>query len=255
MKVEVIVALIAGAVALASAAMAWRNSTHSDKNTRAIAQLQIDNEKVRANAQLRKEISSYSEPLARAAYELQSRLYNILDQDFLEFYLVKGDDREQVYAVNNTAFLIGQYLCWTELARSEIQFIDLGESTKTRVLSTLQDSISRSWGTDAYPRILRIFAGEQRAIGEVLTQAGADPLGCMGYGTFLKKFKPGTDLLIDAVRADISSLGVALEPAETRLTTLQHQLIDLLNLLDSDYLRFPKTRRSKVKASKALSIS
>lgn len=211
MKVELAVALIAGGVALASAAgtiwsSVW-NAKHSDANARAIEelkganekaieQLKIDNERLKAAAERQKEMSNFSEPLARSAYDLQSRLYNILKQNLIEIYLTRGNDREKSYVINNTAFLIGQYLCWTELVRREIQFIDLGQSDKTRKLLRLQDTIYSLWGTDEQP-------------------------------------------------PDVASLENGLSQATERLRNVQHALIDLLNMLDPDYVRFPEDRRSK----------
>lgn len=249
MRVELIVALIAGAVALASAAgtiwSSMRNAERSNGNAKAIEQIRIANEQARSAAQRRQEISRFSEPLARAAYDLQSRFYNILNQGLMSVYLVQGNIREKSYIIENTTFLIAQYLCWTELARREIQFIDLGEASKTRALLRLQDRIYSLWGTDAQPAVLRIFAGEQRAIGEALIQTTARGPECMGYGLFLKTFAKGVDPVIDAVRDDVMSLDTRLAQAISRLTNLQHALIELLDLLDPDSLRFPKDRRSK----------
>jgi hypothetical protein len=249
MKVELVVALIAGVVALASAAgTIWssiRNAEHSNANAKAIEQLKFENERLKAAAQRQKEISGFSEPLARSAYDLQSRLYNILRQGLIDVYLVHGNDRERSYVTNNTAFLIGQYLCWTELVRREIQFIDLGESNKTRELLRLQDTIYSLWGTDQQPPLLRIFAGEQRAIGEALIQTGARGPECMGYGAFLRTFDKGANPLIDALRADVMLLDKEFAQATERLKNLQHALIDLLKMLDPEYLRFPENRRSK----------
>src|SRR5271166_6422129 len=249
MRVELIVALIAGAVALVSAAgTVWssiRNAGYSAANARAIELLKIDNERLKAADQRRMEISTFSEPLARSAYDLQSRLYNILKQNLVNIYLVHGTNREQSYVVNNTAFLVGQYLSWTELVRREIQFIDLGQSERTRALLHLQDTIYSLWGTDGLPPLFRIFAGEQRAIGEALIQTGGRGPECMGYGTFLKTFGEGTDPLIDALRMDVISLGDGLGQAAERLKNLQHALVDLLEMLDPEYLRFPRERRAK----------
>lgn len=250
MKVELAVAVIAGAVALASGGgTIWssvRNAKHSDANAKAIEQLKIDNERFKAVEQRRKETSNLSEPLARSAYDLQSRLYNIIRQKLVQVYIVHGSEREKSYVVNNTAFLISQYMCWTELVRREIQFIDLGESSKTRDLLRLQDTIYGLWGTDQQPHLFRIFAGEQRALGEALIQAGVRGPECMGYGAFLKTFNNGTNPLVDALREDVASLRNDLSQATERLTNLQHALIDLLRMLDPDYLRFPEDRRSKL---------
>jgi hypothetical protein len=98
---ELTVALIAGAVALASAAgTVWssiRNAERSNANAKAIEQLKIA-------AETQKEISAFSEPLARSAYDLQSRFYNILRQNLVDVYLVNGNDREKSYVVNSTVF-------------------------------------------------------------------------------------------------------------------------------------------------------
>jgi len=250
MKTELTVAIIAGVVALCSAGgTIWSsitNSRHSDANTVAIEKLKIENEQAKTAAEREKEISNFREPLARSAYDLQSRLYNILRQDLIDVYLVKGNDREKAYVTNNTTFLIGQYFCWTEMVRRKLQFIDLGESLKTRELLSLQDRIYSLWQTDAQARVLRIFAGEQRAIGEALISTNAGISECMGYGAFLATFTKGANPLIDAVGTDVHSLETQFAQAEVRLTNLQHALIDLLALLDPDFLRFPKDKRSKV---------
>jgi len=232
MKVELVVALIAGVVALLSAGgTIW--------SARQI-------ERLKSVEQRRREISRYSEPLARAAYDLQSRIFNILNKGLIETYLIHGDERERIYVKENTTFLVAQYLCWVELVRREIQFIDLEERKKTRKLLRLQDNISSVWGSDRHPALLRIFAGEQRAIGEALIVVRTRGAECMGYGEFLKAFSEGTHPLIDAVRADVERLGNSAESARSRLIEVQRLIIDLLDILDRDHLRFPLESRSKV---------
>ena len=73
-----VAALIAGVFALVSA-------TYTARNAKAIKQLEIDNERRKAEEQRSREISGFSEPLARAAYDLQSRIWNI-HQNFLVMY-------------------------------------------------------------------------------------------------------------------------------------------------------------------------
>jgi len=250
MKTELIVALIAGAVAILSATGTIWSSSQTNNNALAIKRLEIADETAKAAAQRQNEISRFSEPLARSAYDLQSRLYNILKQNLIDVYLVHGDEREKTYVIDNTVFLIAQFQCWSEQVRRGVQFIDLGKSEKTRELTRLQDSIYSLWGTDAHPPPLRIFAGEQRAIGEALIQTddkGLEQSGCIGYGAFLKRFTPGANPLIDALRADVSSLGAhGIDSATERLKSVQNALIDLLVMLDPDYIRFPADRRTKV---------
>lgn len=246
MKTELIVALIAGAFSSASAGTAFVSSWQISANSRAIELLKIENAKAQTAVQRQREMSKFSEPLARSAYDLQSRIYNILEQGFVDVYLTNGDERRKTYAINNTAFLIAQYFCYVELARQEIRFIDLGENNKTRELQALQDSISARWLTDAEPPVFMIFSGEQRAIGEALIKQIPQGQDCMGYGEFLKKFPSGAEPLIDYLRADVNSLANDVASATARLKKIQNSLIDLLNLLDPDFLRFPEARRSKI---------
>jgi hypothetical protein len=235
MKVELAVALIAGVMSLGAAGFTAWNAT-------ALAKLKVNDELRKEEVQRQQRVSKFSEPLARAAFDLQSRFSNILKQDLIGAYIAGGNERERSYVINNTAFVIANYLCWTEVVKREIQFIDLGQDQKTRELLRLQVSISDFWGTDHENHFFRIFAGEQGAIGEALIQPGSDGRECMGYGTFLRAFPPGQNPLIDAIRLDVVSSSQATE----RLTNLQHALIDLLNMLDPDNLRFPPERRSKV---------
>ncbi|MCK1545778.1 hypothetical protein IVB12_28525 [Bradyrhizobium sp. 179] len=232
MKTEIVVAMIAAAASIGAVIFT------------AITSNQVEELKIEALRE--KELSGYREPLARAAYDLHSRIHNILKQNLIGAFLLRGDERERAYVINNSAFLIGQYLCWTELTRREIQFIDLGSTEKTRRLTKLQDEISSIFGTDRYQKPFRLFAGEQRAVGEALIEHGAKGPQCIGYGAFLRSLDGVTNPFIDGLRKDVSSLEQNLEAGMARLTHLSNALIDLLDLLDPDYVRFDKDKRTKL---------
>lgn len=223
------VALITGSAALATSLL---NSSTLRKTERE----KLDHPR-------RQQISRFSEPLARSAYDLQSRIYNILRKGFVKVYLVDGNARERAYAIDNTVYLIAQNLCWTELVRREVQFIDLGRAKRTRRLLHLQDTLYSFWSTDTHSARLRLFAGEQRALGEALI--ARDRAECIGYGLFLDTFPPGANPLVDALRVDVAGLGAGLPDATDRLSEVHHALIDLLDLLDPKYVRFPRERRTR----------
>jgi hypothetical protein len=193
-------------------------------------------------------VSRYREPLARAAYDLQSRLYNILEQQFIEAYYTNGSERERSYAVDNSVFLVAQYFAWTEIIRREIQFLDLGADIENRELARLQDELYSLWQTDLFGTLYRVFAGEQRAIGERMIREGPRGPECMGYASFLEQNTKANDPLIEALRADTRRLAHSSE-ARARLIALQNALIDLLAFLDPQYVRFPERSRTKVPAS------
>lgn len=243
MKTELLVALISGAVGLFAGALAvWGQF----KSARLAAELEEFRLAEQRQIESEKALSRYREPLARAAYDLQSRLYNILELGLIAAYYDNGDDRERSYVVDNTAFLVAQYLAWTEIIRRDIQYIDLGQDEQTCQLARLQDDIYALFQTDRFDRMFRIFAGEQRAIGERMIRDVARGPECAGYATFLDQLAKAPDPLLEPIRDDVRTLSTRLQDARIRLVALQNALIDLLLFLDPDFIRFPKERRTKV---------
>jgi hypothetical protein len=242
-KTELLVALISGAVALSSGGLAVWGQSRSQHLSAELEKLKLAEQR---RVESEKSLSHYREPLARAAYDLQSRLYNILEQGLIPAYFDHGDERERSYVVDNTAFLVAQYLAWTEIIRRDIQYIDLGQDKQTRELARLQDDIHALFQTDRFDRLFRVFAGEQRAIGERMIRDGKTGPECTGYGAFLDQLTKAPDPLLEFVRQDVRNLGTKLSVARPRLVALQSALIDLLAFLDPDFIRFPKERRTKL---------
>lgn len=242
METAVFVALIAGGLALVTAIV---SAVLNRENARAIENIRAEHSAQSAADERMQQIAIYSEPLARAAFDLQSRLYNILRQDFARRFLVGGNEREREYVLTNTTFLISQFFCWSELTRTEIHFIDLGDLDRTRELLRLQDEISSTWGTDRFDPAFRIFAGEQRAIGEALIVGEREYTTCAGYGSFLRNFALGNDQYIDYLRSEVLRLPATLESARARLSSVQHLLVGIVGLIDPEGLRFPERRRSR----------
>jgi hypothetical protein len=263
MNPTVIAAVISAIAAVVAAGIAYRGGI---RGKRADSELAIRMKRVEADlaaqkaeadrrAETQRTARKYSEPLGRAAYDLQSRIFNLVAKPdgehpqrgrLLNFYLLTGDERTRTYAARNTLFLIAQYFAWTELVRRDIQFIDLGADQQTRQLTWLQDSIYSLWQTDEYEPLLRIFAGEQRAIGERLIREGPRGPECMGYASFLDFYKANPDPLLCALEAEILSLGTFVEQARPRLIAMQHALIDLLEFIDPQFVRFPQRTRTKL---------
>ncbi len=69
---------------------------------------------------------------------------------------------------------------------------------------------------------------------------------CIGYGTFLDLLNKNPDPLIEAVRQDVRELGDHSRDARPRLVALQNALIDLLEFLDPEHIRFRSESRTKV---------
>lgn len=241
-----VVGIISALVALAGAGVSiWGQFR--------LARLSVELEERRARREKLDEaaavLSRFREPLLNAAFELQSRLFNILRQDMLRKYYAGGSEREREYAVENTLFVVGQYLGWTEVLRREMQFLDLGEVADTRRLSELQDSICNLFLASDIGAALRIFRGDQRAMGEVMLVKLDDSTAatqCMGYAAFVGNRSPEFRRWFDPLAKDLERLASDISAGEKRLVSLQHALVDLIDFLDPECVRFPRPRRGKV---------
>ena len=103
------------------------------------------------------------EPLAQAAAELQSRIYNIVETgwvDIVERYKSHGD-----YAVNSTAFLFAHYFGWIE-ARRQAVLASSGEGGRDETVQGLIDTVRSTLRRSEDDEGFLFFAAEQRAIGE-----------------------------------------------------------------------------------------
>lgn len=183
-------------------------------------------------------LGRYSEPLARAAYDLQSRLYNI-DRGFLDTYYGRG-----IYAEASTLWMLGQYLAWVEVLRREVQLLDLGDLHRTAELQRELLEVSGMLASDKIPDpLFMVFRANQRAIGELMViernieqQTRSD---CLGYAEFVKQLDDkGFAIWFADLKDNIAELAREKRPS-LRLIYLQRALIDLVDFLDPDRVRFP----------------
>jgi len=237
----IVVALISGGISLAAAAVSFRGQ-------RSVARLNSQLEEQRSAAAVR---ARYRDPLLSAVFDLQSRLYNIVAQDFLVDYLLGGDERDRAYAVENTLHVLAEYLGWVEILRREIQFLDLGDEVADRKWTKSLEAVRDRLADDKIDPVLRLFRGEQRAIGELMilptTDPGVRPQHCVGFAKFATcRKEPEFGRWFDQLEADLDLL--AKEPGDhlERLLLLHGALIDVLDVLDPDCKRFAPQNRGRL---------
>jgi hypothetical protein len=200
----------------------------------------------------------YRVPMLHAAFNLQSRLYNIGRQDFLGIFLTGGSSSEAEYARFNTVYLIGQYLCWAEILRREAQLLaPLHRGRDRDIVAAMEgvrfemaDSMSNS------DPVLRIFRGDQRAIGEVMlttTNQPADRIGprwdCVGYAAFVQALGDEQTTIyrwIQPLLQDIDELAKNYHAHQVRVIAIQHHLVGLISLIDPEGDRIPVNQREKM---------
>lgn len=253
LSVELAVSLISAAVALVSIVLTALLGAWAAKGR---LQLQAEIEEQQA-ARVKQEerldlMNRVRDPVLWAAFDLQSRIYNIVAQGLLPVYLLRGTAEQRAYVLRNTLFLFGQYLAWVEIIRRGVHFLDLGDKKENREVVNQFSKISGILNSDGFPDTLFcVFRGEQRAIGEIMIEPLADgEFSCIGYAEFCAKSDadPSFTRWFTRLTEDINQLAGS-NQWHPRLTTLQSNLVDLINLLDPETIRFPDRHRSKLQAA------
>jgi hypothetical protein len=173
------------------------------------------------------------EPLAQAAAELQSRIYNMVKTGWVplvERYQGHGD-----YAVNSTAFLFAHYFGWIE-ARRQAVLTSSGEGRRDATVTNCINDVRQTLRKSAFNEGFLFLNVEQRAIGELMFYW--DPLGdgvrlpcVMGYAAFAKKYRDDDDF-----RQWFGSVGSGMDMVEScdygRLIEIHGALLSLIKVLD-----------------------
>ncbi len=247
MKPEVITATIAAIIAVISAIISVYGQTRIARLT---DRLTKQREAESREAQTAALMSKYRNPLLRSAIDLQSRLYNIHQQDFLKRFYQQSPSAES-YAIHNTLYVVAEYLGWVEILRREIQFLDLGDLELNRQLSELLTNINQAFSHYKPGEIFQLHNGEQRAIGEIMmvSRASSEVIGyeCIGYATFIKKMgDPEFASWFTKLKNDIDEMANAPKIDAKRLVLIHSKLIDLIDFLDPHCARVPPKYRTRI---------
>jgi hypothetical protein len=222
---------------IVTALLAVRQSRTDERLARVNADLDAEVQKRAAlfERDLRAEavLTQYREPLAAAAFDLQSRLYNILRLDFLEKF---GADAARLeLAETTTLFRIAQYFGWTEILRRDIQFLSFPEEDDTRRVTELQGAIARGFLSSSHDPAVMIWSDEQRAIGERMIVEEHGKVLCMGYARFCDEYQTRFAPTCEHLRGEFQE-----SSARPRLRELQHLLCDLVETLDTRRVRYTR---------------
>ncbi|HQJ35235.1 MAG TPA: hypothetical protein PL156_08740, partial [Rhodoglobus sp.] len=107
------------------------------------------------------------EPLAQAAAELQSRIFNIVETGWVP--LMKRYESHGDYALVSTAFLFAHYFGWIE-ARRQAVLSSSGEGGRDISVQKLIDGVLKTLRRSEDSEGFLFFTTEQRAIGELMCE-------------------------------------------------------------------------------------
>jgi hypothetical protein len=190
---------------------------------------------LQARREARTVLDRYRDPLLASAFELQSRLRNILHYNFLERYVADDNADKQAAALQTTLYLFAQWFGWREIIRREIQFLRFSRDRQTREVARLLRDIGETFISDEFDPKFMIWRVEQRGLGERMIVYSDGRPTCMGYASFLDN-RSTMKQWLDPLERDLRTLD---DKGRERLTQLQHLLLDLVFKLDEKGMRYP----------------
>jgi hypothetical protein len=198
----------------------------------------------------------FREPILNSAYNLQTRIYNMVELDFFGRFLgADSTDSEREYAILHTMYVFAQYFCWVGILRQEAQYLDVRNEGINRAvaarLETIADTFSDSIGIQE--KCFRLFRGEQRALGEVMLvpvdapTPGAPRRECLGYASFVRSLEDKQMARwFQRLREDIAEFTTNPANRDGRLRLIHTQLMDIIDILDPDAHRVPMRLRNRI---------
>src|SRR5262249_2826883 len=137
-----------------------------------------------------------------------------------------------------------------EIFRRDIQFLDVGGSEDNRHLMSLVSEISRTLGfrSRTSSQAFAVYRVNQRAIGELMISSDSKPgeRWCIGYAEFCRKISEDAEFSrwIRELIRDLDIIAGEPEVTQERMIRLQRQLINLIDFLDPQGVRFPVAERA-----------
>jgi len=190
---------------------------------------------LQARRDAKKALDSYREPLLAAAYELQARLYNILELKFIEKYVTDDTGGKRRSAIESTLYVVAQFFGWREIIRREVQYLRFSRDTQTREIAALLRNVEETFLSDKYGPQFMIWRVEQRGLGERMIISADNKLACLGYASFIDNRATMNEWL-EPLENDFEHLE---DGGRQRLAELQHLLLQLVKQLDDKQKRYP----------------
>ena len=190
---------------------------------------------LQARRDAKKVLDNYREPLIAASFELQSRLYNILQLRFVEKYISDEKAGKRNAAIESTLYVFTQFFGWREIIRREVQYLRFSRDRQTREIGQLLRDIGETFLADKYGSHFMIWRAEQRGIGERMIESVNGRMTCLGYASFIERRSTMDEWLLPIEH----HLGDLNDGGRKRLTDLQHKLVELVRRLDDKQKRYP----------------
>jgi len=188
----------------------------------------------------------YTQPLLVAAYDLQQRLYELVEYPISRQHLSmrEGIDDLKIY----TCYLLAQYLGRAHILRTKTGYLSFAEEPKLRHLRALMYLIDEELDRrrDAAGRNVGVWPAAHVLVAERMLTTGADAndaidggvgVDVQGYDQFFEKweekFQEPMHYFCGCINRILEGrLKGEEDKEESHFRCLQHLLVDVVNLLD-----------------------
>ncbi len=169
------------------------------------------------------------EPLAQAAAELQSRIFNIVETGWVP--LQKRYESHGDYAATSTAFLFAQYFGWIE-ARRQAVLTSSGEGGRDvsvqRAHRRGAQGAAPQRGQRGLPVLHDRAAGDRRAhadLGGASSETGTRIPNVAGYAAFVERYRNDEDFSPLVRARSTAGIDLVSKGDNRRLVAIQHALV------------------------------
>lgn len=180
-----IITLLISIISLIVSIYTTKKQHKSDKEMLLLQNRLEDDKTTKQREYIHKEIiTKYRDPLLQASIELYSKLVRI------------NQGRIMPNKELTILYTIGQFLCWRELIRNDILYLDMGNIEADIRLRACFAKVHKSFSSSGITDTLfQLDYLEQRAIGEIMKKYDENRkiTSCIGYAEFCKKYNENDD--------------------------------------------------------------
>ncbi|KAF2833108.1 hypothetical protein CC86DRAFT_365084 [Ophiobolus disseminans] len=198
--------------------------------------------------------AKYSQPLMVAAYELQARLYELLEYPISKEHLETQEGLEDIKIF--TCYRFAVLLAWTHILKSKAQYFSFTTDTNLRKIGDLvlrvNEEFDRRRGNDG--QNVGVWPGSRVLVSERMIKTATHekevPLDTMvrGYNEFRRDwdtlFKSPMGYFCQWIDDMLLARKEGQEHKDDALRCTQHNLVDMVQHLDNNEL-YPHLRRAE----------
>lgn len=187
----------------------------------------------------------YAKPLLLAAWELEGRLKDLLQEEPRYRMALKPtwqppDDWPVTheYYLISTVYTIGQFLAWADILKKEETFLPLSKKGANQKFQEYLEGCRRALSGSRIAPGPFIPSPQQRAIGEQMSEkAGKDKmLRCINYSTFVSNYRKNEEFhsWFAPVEALILNIELEDDPRIKRIAAVTTQLHHFIHFVNTE---------------------